>query len=43
VKWFKQRKKFMLQVTLEVPEYTSLALKVTPDELAHELQLAAAV
>ncbi len=33
----------MLQVTLEVPEDTSLALKVAPDALAHELQLAAAV
>lgn len=33
----------MLQITLEVPEDTFLALKVTPDALAQELQLAAAV
>jgi predicted HTH domain antitoxin len=33
----------MLQVTFEVPEDTSLALKVSPEALAHELQLAAAV
>ena len=33
----------MLQVTLEVPEDTSLALRVAPDALAQELQLAAAV
>lgn len=33
----------MLQVTLEIPEDTSLALKVAPDALAQELQLAAAV
>lgn len=33
----------MLQITLEVPEDTPLALKVAPGDLAHELQLAAAV
>ena len=33
----------MLQVTLQVPEDTSLALRVPPDALAQELQLAAAV
>jgi predicted HTH domain antitoxin len=33
----------MLQITLEVPEGTPLALKVAPSDLAHELQLAAAV
>jgi predicted HTH domain antitoxin len=33
----------MLQVTFEVPEDTSMALKVAPADLAHELQLAAAV
>ena len=33
----------MLQVTLEVPEDTPLALRVAPDALAQELQLAAAV
>lgn len=33
----------MLQVTLEVPEDTSLALRVAPDALAQELQLVAAV
>jgi hypothetical protein len=33
----------MLQVTLEVPEDTSFALKVAPSDLAQELQLVAAV
>jgi predicted HTH domain antitoxin len=33
----------MLQLTFEVPEETSLALKVAPDALAQTLQLAAAV
>jgi predicted HTH domain antitoxin len=33
----------MLQITLEIPDDTSLALKVAPDHLAQELQLAAAV
>ena len=33
----------MLQVTLEIPEDTPLALRVAPAALAQELQLAAAV
>jgi len=33
----------MCQITLAVPDETLLALKVTPEQLGHELRLAAAV